>query len=95
MTLSQNQESDADLTEPTSLLFLVFLFISGKTDAGMAKCNAQDLSATPSRRWELELHAQGFTHKFLEGKDELFPQMVLKRLFWSRCYSSEGDMPAA
>lgn len=62
----------------------MFLFINGETDAEMAKRNAQDLSASQLQRQELELHAQGFTHKFLEGKDELFPQMVLRCLFWSR-----------
>lgn len=73
----------------------MFLFISGETDAEMAKRNAQDLSASQLQRQELELHAQGFTHKFLEGKDELLPQMVLKCLFWSRSYGSERDVAAA
>lgn len=96
-TLTPNQESDAFLTEAPrhpNLTSLMFSFISGETDAGMAKRNAQDLRASHLLRWEWELHARGLTHKFLEGKDEFFPQVVLKCLFWSRCYGSEGDVAA-
>lgn len=42
-----------------------------------------------------ELHSQGFTPKFLGSKDELFSQVVIRCLFWSRCYASEGDRAAA